>query len=84
MFRTLLIKLSVYGVLFLLAGCAPLRSTAPLPARPVGYQYPHWVYYNPISPADTERRNLDRAFRAGRLNPEEYRERKRALQMEYP
>ena len=77
-------RLYLCGLLLLLSGCAPLYYTAPPPARPVGYQYPHWVYYNRISPEDTERRNLDRAFRAGRMRLKEYREKKRALQMEYP
>jgi hypothetical protein len=83
MSRTLLMSLSVSSLLILTSGCAPSPYyTAPPPSPLRGYQYPHWVYYNEISPTDARLRGLDRAFRAGRLDHEEYRKRKRALQSE--
>jgi hypothetical protein len=83
MSRTLLMSLSVSSLLILTSGCAPSPYyTAPPPSPLRGYQYPHWVYYNEIPPNGALLRDLERAFRAGRLDHEEYREKKRALQSE--
>ena len=83
MSRTLFMSLSVSSLLLLTSGCAPSPYyTAPPPAPLRGYQYPHWVYYNEISPTDARLRGLERAVKAGRLDREEYRERKKAMQRE--
>jgi len=83
MSRTLLLSLSVSSLLILTSGCAPSSYyTAPPPSPLRGYQYPHWVYYNEIPPNGALLRDLERAVRAGRLDLEEYREKKRALQRE--
>jgi hypothetical protein len=83
MLRTLIMSLSVSSLLIFTSGCTPCSYyTAPPPSPRAGSQYPHWVYYNEIPPNGARMRDVDRAFRAGRLNLEDYREAKRALQGE--
>jgi hypothetical protein len=83
MSRTLLMSLSVSSLLILTSGCASRPYYTAPPSSPLrGYQYPDWVFYNEISPIDAQLRGLERAFRAGRLDREEYHEKKRAVQRE--
>jgi hypothetical protein len=56
----------------------------PVAAQPVAAQQPlrQWTAENPTSTVDTQLRNLDREFRAGRIGVEEYRKLKKVLQPE--
>jgi hypothetical protein len=59
----------------------PASYTAPSSA-PFRYAPPQWTSQNPVSTADTQLRNAEREFRAGRMSLEEFREIKRVLQGE--